>query len=157
MVEQVIEKAIIDKFAAALQTANIEGIQIFGAWQTPGTNDDVKAIETAFARGYLSVKVSPRSFDTFIVADGNIAVRVELNIRAERDAKGADYLSITSALSAVIYAWHKTFATGKADFDILNEFIYTGFRLDGGDCGMDRDRGTWTWIQTFTLQGIFNN
>lgn len=153
MVEQKIEKIIIDKFAAALEAANVEGLQIIGAWQTAAA---VKALEEAYVRGYLSVKVQPRAFQTYTVSDGELTVRVELNIKAELDAKGVDYLTITNILTNVLAAWHKSYAVGKADFELEDEFLFTGFRLDGGDCGIDRDHNTWTWMQGFTIQGIFD-
>lgn len=156
MVEQVIESGIIEALTAALEAADVSGIQAIGAWQ-PVTDDeaDPKGIESATAAGYLSVKALPRAFDTYTMGDGSIGVTVELNMRAEVDAKGADYLTATSALTDVLYAWHKSFDSGQAVFDIENEFLFTGFRLDGGDCGLDRDHAMWTWRQTLTIQGVF--
>lgn len=154
MIEQIIEKRICDKFAEALAAAGVDGVQILGAWQSP--DDGRKGLEEGLSRGYLSVKVSPRAFDSFTMSDGSLAVRLELNVRAEQDTRGVDYLAITDALTRVVYLWHRSYDVGRADFS-TDDFFYTGFRLDGGDCGMDRDRCVWTWIQTLTVQGVFKD
>lgn len=157
MTEQLIEKVVIDKFAAALAAANVDGIQTIGAWQPSAIAEDPKGIEKAFARGYLTVKAAPRAYDSYTIAEGSVSVRVELNIRAEIDAKGVDYLAITGALTSVLNAWQRSYSDGKTDFDIENDFTFTGFRLDGGDCGVDWVQKTWTWIQNLTVQGVFKN
>lgn len=153
MVEQIVEKALCDSLAAMI--TGVYGVQVIGAWQRVGDGER-KALEDGFARGYLSVKASPRSFDTYTSADGAIAVRLELNVRAERDTSGADYLDITRSIQNLLFRLHRSYEVGKDLFD-NDDFIFTGVRLDGGDCGQDRDRCTWTWIQNLTIQGVFKN
>lgn len=156
MVEQLIEKIIIDKIEAALADASIEGVQILGAWQ-PVTDAaaDPKSIEEPGARGYISIKVGSRGYDKFLDAEGALDVRLELNMRAEADAKGGDYLAVTRIVCAVIQAWHRSFSVGEMDFNIPDKFLYTGFRMDAGLPGIDRTHCVWTWIQPFVITGIF--
>lgn len=158
MTEQKIEKAIIDKLSAALSAANIDDVQIMGAWQ-PATVDAAmpKGLEKLSRRGILSVKAAPRSYEMYTGADGSIAVTITLNVRAETDANGVDYLAITNAIAAVLHSWNTSYSTGAADFNIADEFLFSGFRLDGGDCGLDVDNTLWTWQQNCTIQGIFTN
>lgn len=156
MTEQKIEKVVIEKLSAALAEAEIEGVEIMGAWQ-PATVADAmpKGLEKPDRRGILTVKAAPRSYENFTGADGSIAVTVTLNVRAEMDANGVDYLAITDAISAVLHHWNISYPDGAEDFAIDGEFLYSGFRLEGGDCGLDVDKTLWTWAQNFLIQGIF--
>lgn len=152
MTEQKIEKIIIDKFKAL----NLEGVQIIGAWQSVDVGE-IKAAGDRSARGKLTVKVSPRAHDTFTIAEASFTVSIALEVRAEMDARGVGYLEITDAVSGAIYPWQKKYANYANDFTIASEFEPTGFRHDGGDCGLDVHDGTWYWRQDFTVQGIITN
>ena len=156
MTEQKIESAIIAKLAAAFAEANIEGIQIIGAWQPATAAADMpKAMEHSAARGILSIKAAPRAYEMYTGADGSIAVTLTLNIRAETDANGVSYLAVADVIAAVLHSWQTDYSTGAADFAIANEFLFSGFRLDGGDCGLDVDKTLFTYIQNLAIQGIF--
>lgn len=156
MIEQKIEKIIIDAISAAFAAANVSGIQVVGAWQ-PATVDEIKAARDRKARGLLSIKVAPRAHDTFTIAEASFTVSATLDVRAEMDAAGIGYLEVTDVVSGVIYPWQKKFSNYADAFTVAGEFDPTGFRLDGGDCGLDVGNGAWTWRQDFTIQGIIKN
>ena len=149
MTEQKIEKIIIDQIAEL----NLPKLQVVGTWQASSVGD-VKAVGDSAAAAVVTVKVSPRSYDTFTIPEASFEVAVELNVRAEIDAGGRSYLEMTDAVQDVIHAWQKSFADYKAAFEISGEFSPTGFRLDGGDCGFNSNMTVWTWLQKFTVQGV---
>ena len=158
MTEQKIESAIIAKLSAAFAEANIADIQIMGAWQPATAAAGMpKGLEKINRRGILSVKAAPRAYEMYTSADGSIAVTLTLNIRAETDANGVSYLAVADVIAAVLHAWNVDYGTGAADFAIADEFLFSGFRLDGGDCGLDVENTLWTYIQNFTIQGIFSS
>lgn len=156
MIEQKIEKIIVDAVKATLSAANVSGIQVVGAWQ-PAALGEIKAVSDKSARGMMTVKVAPRSHDTFTIVEASFTVSVILSVRAEMDASGIGYLEVTDAVAGVIYPWQKRFSNYADAFAVAGEFDPTGFRLDGGDCGLDVGSGVWTWRQDFTIQGIITN
>lgn len=155
MTEQKIEKIILDKFEAALQTAGISNIQLMGAWQ-PSDDGDIKALEEGTKTGVLGVKVYPRTYETPTIPDGTFQVDVSLTVRAEVDSTGKDYLEITEAVSNVVHAWQKAYINYATDFAIEDEFQPTGFNIESSDVGLDKENCVWQFSQSFNLQGIIN-
>lgn len=149
MIEQILEKNLIDLLSPKLDRFNL---QIIGAWQSPNDNR-LKAVEDALVNGYLSIKTSPRAFSDYTSPECSIQFRLELNIRAELDAVAADYLEIARIITDDLQKFHRSFDDGKAIFE-ADGFNFTGFRLDGGDCGINPDACVWTLVQQFTVQGI---
>lgn len=75
-------------------------------------------------------------------------------MRADVDKGGANYLDVSDRTSKVLQGWQDKFSAAKTAFDVERGFCTTGFRLDGGDCGMDRDACVWQLSQNFTIYGI---
>lgn len=155
MIEQKIEKIVIDKFSNALSAVGIDDIQIVGAWQ-PSKGDEVKGLEDGTKAGLLTVKTYPRQYETPTIPDGMMQVDVVLVSRADVDWQGTNWLSATDAVNDVLQAWQKTYDAYKTDFEIEDEFMPTGFNIAGGDCGLDKANGVWTYTQSFNLFGVIN-
>ena len=155
MIEQKIEKIVIDKLSSTLSASGIDDIQIVGAWQ-PSEDDEVKGLEDGTMAGLLTVKTYPRQYDTPTIPDGSMQVEITLLSRADVDWQGTNWLSATDAVNDVIQAWQKTYNTYKTDFEIQDEFMPTGFNIAGGDCGLDKANGVWTYTQSFNLFGVIN-
>ena len=102
MTEQKIEKIVMDKLEAALSAEGIFDLQFIGAWQ-PAEEGDVKALEDGRKTGAVAVKVSPRSYDTPTIPDGQFGVQISLTMRAEADKTGKNYLDVTDIISSVTH------------------------------------------------------
>lgn len=153
MTEQKIEKIVIDKFESALSAVGGEMLQFIGAWQ-PAEEGEVKALEDGTKLGAVAVKVLPRIYDTPTIPDGQIQVQVSLTMRADVDVNGKSYLDVTEALQSVTHRWQKSYSNYAQDFEIDDEFQPTGFNIDSGDVGIDKENCVWTFSQAFTLYGI---
>lgn len=155
LTEQKIEKIVIDKLESALSAEDITSLQFIGAWQ-PSEEYDVKALEDGRKAGVVAVKVAPRSYDTPTIPDGQFNVQITLTMRAEADATGRSYLNATDVISSVTHKWQKSYGDYATDFAIEDEFQPTGYNLDSGDVGLDKENCVWTFQQNFTLYGIIN-
>lgn len=150
MIEADIEAKIAAKLTAALDD---ESIQVLTAWGV-ATDGAIKAHEGADAHGYLTVKVAPRQYETFTIPKANFSVIIQLDMRAETDADGARIRSAASAMTGIIWAWQDSFLAVADDFAGIARFTPVGFRLDGGDVGVDRDTRVWTFTQNLTICGV---
>ena len=146
MVEQKIEKIVIDKMKTALDGLQV---QFIGMWQ----KEDDKACEDGTS-AVVAVKAYPRSYETPTIPYANIQVEVSLAVRSDIDFDGKTYLDLTTAMQSIMQTWQKDFQSSHVDFSIENEFDETGFQLDGGDCGIDRESKVWQFSQSFTIYGI---
>lgn len=155
MTEQKIEKIVIDKLESALSAEGISSLQFIGTWQ-PTDEGEVKALEDGTKIGAIAVKVLPRVYDTPTIPDGQFSVQITLTMRAEVDVTGKSYLDVTDIISSVTHKWQKSYSDYATDFNIEDEFQPTGFNLDSGDVGIDKENCVWTFQQTFTLYGIIN-
>lgn len=155
MTEQKIEKIVIDKFKSAFEQANIEDVQLVGTWQV-AEEGNIKAFEDKTATGILAVKVYPRTYETPTIPDGQFQVDVSLIVRADKDATGQGYLGMTQLVSDILHAWQKSYASYAEDFAIENEFQPTGFNLESGEVGLDKEARIWQYTHTFILHGIIN-
>lgn len=155
MTEQKIEKIVLDKFKAAFQTAGIDNIQLVGVWSSVA-DGQLKSFEEAQAAGILGVKVYPRTYDTPTIPDGMFQVDIALTVRAEVDSTGQDYLATTQVVSDVLHAWQKSYDSYATDFAIENEFQPTGFNLESGDVGLNKEDCIWQYSCSFNIYGIIN-
>ena len=155
MTEQKIEKIVIDKISTALETAGISGIQFMGVWQDVDEGD-VKALEDGTKFGAVIVKVFPRTYETPTIADGQFNVQISLTMRADVDITGKGYKDVTSIISSITHKWQKSYGEYATDFAIENEFQPTGYNLDSGDVGLDKENCVWNFTQSFTLYGIID-
>lgn len=150
MIEQLVEKRIMEKIEAALAAANVSGIEVVGAWQV----EDSKGIETADLGGIVAVRVNPREYQGYLTHDAALSCVVTLTVRAETDATSALRLAATDALTALLSRWHYVVEDVAADFAGIDGFDPVGFRLDGGDVGLDRASSAWNYSHNFTLRGV---
>lgn len=155
MTEQKIEKIVIDKISTALETAGISGIQFMGVWQD-ADEGDVKALEDGTKVGAVIVKVFPRTYETPTIADGQFNVQISLTMRADVDITGKGYKDVTSIISSITHKWQKSYGEYATDFAIENEFQPTGYNLDSGDVGLDKENCVWNFTQSFSLYGIID-
>ena len=153
MTEQQVERRIMDKIAAALDAAAVTGVRVFGAWQVADAGE-AKAVEKPGWRGLLSVKVAPREYATPTVPHATLDVSVALDMRAESDARGATRLAAAEAVALLLIDWQDDFAAFAAAFGGIDGFTPCGFRLAGGDVGLDRTSTVWSWRQNFTIHAI---
>lgn len=155
MTEQKIEKIILDKFNETFATSNVNGYQLIGAWQAV-EDGQVKAIEDGTSKIILGVKVYPRSYSTPTIPDGQFQVDISLTVRAEVDSTGKDYLEVTQLVSNILHTWQKSYQAYSIDFYIEDEFKPTGFNIESGDVGLDKEACIWQYTQTFNLYGIIS-
>ena len=100
MTEQKIESLMIQHLQSA--TSGLEGIalQFLGTWQPA---QDLKALESSGVDGFVSVKVLPRTYETPTIPDGAFQVVLSLSMRADADADGQAYLTVTDAICACLH------------------------------------------------------
>lgn len=154
MIEQKIEKIVIDKIDAALKAADVTSFQIVGAWQTAVGDEQLKALEDSHAENFIGIKVSPRQYETPTIPDGSFLVSLSLATRAEMDKQGANWLAATEVISNLLQSWQSKFSTFQNDFVVEDEFLPSGFNLAGGDCGLDQASYVWQYTQTFNIYGV---
>lgn len=154
MIEQQIEKMVMTKLWHVLKKNGISNIQVLGSWQP---DDDIKGEQDESAIGFISIKTLPRSYDTPTIADAQIQCQVNLLVRSDIDYNGKSYLEVTDLVNKVLHKWQKSYDDYYDDFTIEGEFEATGFQLDGGDCGIDKQNCAWNFLQQFTIYGIIQN
>ena len=99
------------------------------------------------------VQVSPRAYDTPTIPYAGFNVSVSLVTRAEADSKGGNLLSTADVLVGVFHAWQMHFSNVVDALTVEGKFSPQGYSLDGGECGVDRDAGTWTYSHNMTIYG----
>lgn len=154
MIEQQLEKMVMTKIEDALKDNGIDDIQVLGSWQP---DDDIKGEQDESATGFVSIKTLPRSYDTPTIPDAQIQFQVNLLVRSDIDYNGKSYLEVTDEVHKVLHKWQKSYDDYHDDFTIDDEFEATGFQLDGGDCGIDKQNCAWNFLQQFTIYGIIQN
>lgn len=147
MIEQVIEKIVVDRLVEAVED---DDIQVIGTWQK--ATNGLKSNEDYSSKGVVVVKAYPRSYETPTIPSCAIDIEVTLNIRADVDFNGNDYLDITDKINQVFQEWQNDFTSYEQLFNI-QEFIPTGYQLNGGNVGMDRNECIWTVQQSMIIYG----
>jgi len=150
MIEQLLEKKIIDAISTALGDTDI---QIIGAWQA-ATEGEVKSLEDGTAGGYLTVRMQPRTYETPTIPTAQIPCTISLVMRAEVDADGQSYLGVTSKVSTVLQEWQNSIDAAVSTFELDGKFSCAGFQLTGGDAGIDKASGVWSWTQNLIVFGV---
>ncbi len=146
MIEQEIEHRLADILSAELSAD--ESTQIIGVWST-GTE---KGVETN-AANFVTLKVYPRSYDTPTIP--TCIVRCDLRVisRVEADSTGADYLALTEKIMALVQSWQSDMDKVQEDFSVSG-FSPAGFRIAQGDCGADKQSGTWQFSTQIEVHGV---
>lgn len=149
MIEQEIEKRVIDELSDAVDDNKI---QFIGLWQK--NDNGLKSFEDYSSYGIVTVKVYPRTYETPTIPYANFQVDIGLTMRAEIDSSGLSYLSTTEKISNLLQNWQNDFQSFQTSFSNIDTFQPTGFNIDSGDVGLDRDNCVWQYTHTFTMYGI---
>lgn len=149
MTEKKIEDILIEKIKTAIDD---DSIQIIGSWTT--LDNIRKAVEDGEKSGYISVKTYPRAYESYTNPECTINVELTVNIRADIDYDGKTYLDMSEKILNVLYHYQKTYDNVYNDFLIEGEYTPVGFRLDSGDCGIDKENCLWTVSQNCVFFGI---
>lgn len=153
MIESDIEAKVIGVLNGLFN--DYEDIQIVGCWKT-GDDDNIKGEEDTNLC-VIGVKTSPRAYETPTIPYASMTTTISMAVRADVDFNGINYLEITSRISDALQRWQNNFHEAEDAFKIPDKFDFTGFQLDGGDCGMDNINCVWQFQQSFTIYGIINN
>lgn len=150
MIEKELEKIVIDRVKETLENNGITDFQMIGVWQD---EDCIKGEENE-SPIIVAVKATPRTYETPTIPDAQIQIELSLAVRSDVDYSGKTYIDVSSLISDLFQNWQNNYSKGNEDFTIQDTFFYTGFNLDGGDCGIDRDNCIWQYSQTFTIYGV---
>lgn len=150
MIEKDIESKIIGHFEEQLSSVAC-GCQIIGTWQT--TDEGVLKNLEKDVDCIITVKTYPRQYETFTIPQADIQVEVALAMRIENDNNGTGYIEATELIQDKIHSWQKSYLDMNRELS-SDGFNPTGFRIDGGDCGLDKTSRIWQFSQTFTIQGV---
>ena len=149
MIEQKIENLVIEELSSAVDN---DKIQFIGVWQK--NDDGLKSFEDSNSYGIVTVKVYPRTYDTPTIPYANFQVDISLTMRAEIDSSGISYFDVTERISNILQSWQNSFENFDTTFSQIEQLQPTGFSLDSGDVGIDRDNCVWQYTHTFTVYGI---
>ena len=149
LLEQEIEKKLMDKLTALLDANGIADKQVYGTLQP----DLLKAKEQDCGV-LLVVKVSPRSYSSPTIPTCNIDVTVQLNTRADIDFQGKTYLDVCAVLMEQWEKWQRCMEDAHEDFTIPDRFTIVGFQLGKGTTAIDGDKTIWQYTTNFTLFGV---
>lgn len=154
MIEQKIEKIIIDRLEMMLQNTCAK-TQLMGVWQAvQGKN---KLEEDFDTDGVIVIKVLPRSYETPTVPYGTMDCTLVLTMRTELDGSGKKFLETCDKISTLISIWQKNFKGFRSDFHLEGEFEPTGFQTAGGDVSLDQQNSVLVFTQTFQIYGIISD
>lgn len=155
MTEQKIEKILVDYLSEAVAAAGAN-IQVVGVLQ-PTVGEDVKGVEDGSAEGLLVVKAYPRQYETFTSVYCTVQLDVTLTVRSDADYNGRTYLDVTEGVVNALHRVQKSFQQFSQRFEIEGEWDAVGFRMDGGDCGLDKENCVWQYTQSVAVDGIIQN
>lgn len=146
MIEKDIEKTLQDKCLAAIETAGVRIQPI-----SPLSSTVAEQVEKSTADGFLVVSVQPREYDTAMVPTCKITATVSLLVRAEM--KEVDLGSLVEKLVNLFDTWQACLADVHTPFSSAS-FQLAGFRLGGGDIGIDRASATYNYSHTLDFIGV---
>ena len=148
MIEANIEERIVE----TIESFNIAGIKVFGAWSIANAGE-VKAQELERAPVTIGVAVSPRVFRSYGINPVDIDCIFNVGVAAEENPRG-DLLNATfGALMNLIQHWHDDadalLALGGDDFEI------SALSSSGGNAPQyDSTNGRWNCNYTVTISGV---
>lgn len=146
MIEKDIEKTLQDKCLAAIET---KGVRIHPI--SPLSSIAAEQIEKSTADGFLVVSVQPRSYDTPIVPTCTISATVSLLVRAEMTE--VDFGALVEKLISLFDTWQACLDDVHGPFS-SEAFQLAGFRLGGGEIGVDHASRTYTYSHTLDFIGV---
>lgn len=146
MIEKDIEQTLQSKCLAALET---KGVRIHPI--SPLSTLATEQIERSTADGFLVVSVQPRSYDTPMVPTCTISATVSLLVRAEMTE--VDFGALTEKLINLFDRWQACLDDVHGPFSSPS-FQLAGFRLGGGEIGIDHSSRTYTYSHTLDFIGV---
>lgn len=148
MIEQKIEKRVLDKIDGIFKQNGIKDYQLYGSLQP----EILKGVETESAI-LVVVKASPRSYSSPTVPTCQIDFEVQLTLRADIDYGGKNYLDVCDLLMNQYETWQRCLDDAHDDFT-LPEFSMVGFQLGNGSNAADPDKVVWQYKHNFTVYGV---
>lgn len=149
MIEQKLEKNVIDKITQILNDNDIQDFSVYGSLQP----EIIKGVEDE-SQIIVVVKVSPRSYSSPTIPTCQIDIKVSLALRADVDFSGKNYLDVCDILMSRFEIWQKCLDDAHEDFHIPGEFSIVGFQLGNGTTAMDPDKTIWQYTHDFTIYGV---
>lgn len=146
MIEKDIEKTLQDKCLAALSTDGVT-IQPISPLSSTGSEQ----IEKSTADGFLVVSVQPREYDTAMVPTCKITATVSLLVRAEM--KEVDFGALVEKLINLYDKWQACLDDVHTPFS-SEAFQLAGFRLGGGEIGIENKSKTYNYSHTLDFIGV---
>ena len=146
MTENDIEQTLQAECLAALET---DGVTIQPI--SPLSSSVSEQVEKSTADGFLVVSVQPREYETPMVPTCKISATVSLIVRAEMQE--VDFGSIVEKLVNLFDRWQACLADVHTPFS-SDAFQLAGFRLGGGEIGIDRASATYNYSHTLDSIGV---
>ena len=148
MIEQKLEKNVIDKLTSILTNNGISNFRVYGSLQP----DIMKGVED-ISNIVVVVKAYPRSYQSPTIPTCQIDFEVQLTLRADIDYSGKNYLDVCDMLMTQFEEWQKCLDSAHYDFS-LPEFQMVGFQLGSGTNAADPDKVVWQYKHNFTVYGV---
>lgn len=152
IIEQELEKRILNAIQDKLTENNITGIQLSGSLQTEENN--IKAKENGSSTGYLIVKVNPRQYSSPTIPECEIPISVALTVRSDIDFDGKTYMDVFGVLISIFEQWQKCLSDVHTLFTIEDNFNVTGYQLNAGNCPLDANSKVWGYTHDMTIFGV---
>ena len=146
MIEKDIEQTLQAECLAALAT---DGVTIQPI--SPLSSRVAEQVEKSTADGFLVVSVQPREYETPMVPTCKITATVYLLVRAEMQE--VDFGSLVEKLVTLFDRWQACLADVHTPFS-SDAFQLAGFRLGGGEIGIDRASATYNYSHTLDFIGV---
>ena len=108
-------------------------------------------VEKSTADGFLVVSVQPREYETPMVPTCKITATVSLIVRAE--IQEVDFGSLVEKLVNLFDKWQACLDDVHSPFS-SSAFQLAGFRLGGGEIGIDRASATYNYSHTLDFIGV---
>ena len=149
MIEPNLEKAVLD----AIDSLGLDNLAAGGFWQPSASPDILKDLERDDVSAIVRVNAKPRRYDGFTSPKCEIQVNIVLAVLVDRAPDGAALALAAKPILDLIETWQRDIAAVKAAFAVQG-FTPSGFRNDGGDASLDRQRKAWVMPLAFTVRGV---
>lgn len=153
MIEQNIEQNMIQQLQTAIEQCGCsERTQVLGVW-SPAVADVLKSFEETSPYNYVTVKVFPRQYDTPTIPTAIVRIDLTLNSKYDVDGTGTDYYALSNAIMSLMQRWQID-CSAVCDAFTSEGFSPVGFRIASGDCGVDKQNGTWSFMTSVEVHGV---
>lgn len=148
MIEQKLEKNVIDKLTSIFTNNGISDFEVYGSLQP----DIMKGVE-GDSSIVVVVKANPRSYQSPTIPTCQIDFEVQMTLRADIDYGGKNYLDVCDILLEQFEKWQKCLDDAHQDFS-TPKFSMVGFQLENGNNAADPDKVVWQYKHNFTVYGV---